>query len=315
MDFIRPDTAAVFSGSPLDRADEKRADADWIRGKIREKTTRFIAYCGLRPLMRRDPPYAIAYLSFGDIAADIEGGAVWVFLGLKKGRAYFAISLPAADPEHPPLHKAGEFQDVRAIAIQAAGLGKGTEAAMIGQGKSLLDWNTRRKFCSVCGAECEMARAGYLRRCTNGTCAAEHFPRTDPVVIMLALHEGRCLIGRQPKFIEDVYSALAGFMEPGESIEEAVRRELLEEAGIPVGRVSYVESQPWPFPSSLMIGCIAEALSDKIKLDENELEHAFWVEKAAIRDVLGGDRERHGFKLPPKMAIANRLLTAWAFSD
>jgi NAD+ diphosphatase len=159
-----------------------------------------------------------------------------------------------------------------------------------------------------------MRQAGASRVCTNAECNASHFPRTDPVVIMLAIHGDRCLLGRQPIFPPKMYSALAGFMEPGESLEEAVRREIQEEAGVPVGDVRYHSSQPWPFPASLMIGCHAVALDDKVALPGDELEEAVWFDKGFIREVLAGPRARE-LRLPPPHAIAHQLIRCWAAVD
>ena len=154
-----------------------------------------------------------------------------------------------------------------------------------------------------------MFRAGWGRKCDG--CNTEHFPRTDPVVIMLAEFEGKALVGRQSRFPPGNYSALAGFLEPGESIEEAVRRELMEESGIPTGAVRYVTSQPWPFGSQLMIACVADALDDIITLDTNELEDAMWVTRSDARAALAGDADAP-FKAPPPFAIAHTLLRSWA---
>jgi NAD+ diphosphatase len=172
----------------------------------------------------------------------------------------------------------------------------------------VLDWHARHSFCANCGTPTEPFRAGWGRRCPS--CATEHFPRVDPVVIMLAEHDDRVLLGRQPAFPAGRYSALAGFLEPGESIEEAVAREVREEAGIDVTDVRYVASQPWPFASSLMIACVARARSDALTLDRNELEDAIWVPRDQVRAVLAG--EPGPFLPPPPYAIAHTLLTRWA---
>ncbi|WP_294190078.1 NAD(+) diphosphatase, partial [uncultured Sphingomonas sp.] len=164
------------------------------------------------------------------------------------------------------------------------------------------------RFCANCGTPTALFRAGWGRKCPN--CHAEHFPRTDPVVIMLAEHDGRALIGRQPSWPAGRYSALAGFLEPGEAIEEAVRREIGEEAGVAVGAVRYVASQPWPFPSQLMIACVGQALSAEITLDENELEDAKWVTRDEVLAALDGSGD--AFLAPPPYAIAHTLLHAWA---
>jgi NAD+ diphosphatase len=182
------------------------------------------------------------------------------------------------------------------------------DAALWGTARSLVHWHNRHIFCGVCGAETAVFRAGWGRRCPN--CGAEHFPRVDPVVIMLAEHDGKVLVGRQPTYPPGRYSALAGFVEPGESLEQAVSRELGEEAGVVAGPVRYVASQPWPFPGSLMIACIAAAQSDALDLDGEELEDAIWVDRDGVAAALAGERDAP-FLAPPRFAIAHTLLTRW----
>jgi len=183
----------------------------------------------------------------------------------------------------------------------------------IAQGRSLCYWNVRHRYCGVCGELTVMKAGGYRRECP--ACGAPHFPRTDPVVIMLAIDaaggEERCLLGRQSRFAPGMYSCLAGFVEPGETIEDAVRRETAEEAGIRVGRVRYNSSQPWPFPCSLMIGCHGEALDTDIVRDETELEDARWFSRDEVRTILAGTHPG-GIKCPPTIAIAHKLIRYWA---
>jgi NAD+ diphosphatase len=183
------------------------------------------------------------------------------------------------------------------------------EAAIWGAARSLNEWHARHRFCGACGSPARLFRAGWGRRCRG--CGLDHFPRVDPVVIMLAEHRGKVLLGRQPQYPPGRYSALAGFVEPGESIEEAVARELGEEAGLTVTDVRYVGSQPWPFPGQLMIACTATAASDILTLDTNELEDAFWAERADVRAALAGDPDAP-FLAPPPYAIAYSLLRHWA---
>jgi NAD+ diphosphatase len=182
------------------------------------------------------------------------------------------------------------------------------DAAIWGAARSLLEWHGRHAYCGRCGHETRPFRAGWGRRCAN--CGLEHFPRVDPVVIMLAEHDGKVLLGRQPRYPPGRYSALAGFVEPGESVEEAVARELLEEAGIEVADIRYVASQPWPFPGQLMIACIARAVSTEVILDTNELEDAIWVDRAGVAAALAGEADAP-FGAPPAYAIANTLMKHW----
>ncbi len=199
--------------------------------------------------------------------------------------------------------------DLRSLAIDGA-LEQGDLAALA-QARSYLHWHAVNRFCGSCGAPLEMKGGGGSRTCPS--CAGEIFPRVDPVVIMLAIDGERCLLGRQSRFAPGMYSALAGFLEPGETIEEAVRREVKEEAGIRIGRVAYHSSQPWPFPSSLMIGCHAEALSTEVDVDAEELEDCRWFDREEVRLMLA-DEHPQGLKAPFPMAIAHHLIAAFAES-
>jgi NAD+ diphosphatase len=197
--------------------------------------------------------------------------------------------------------------DLRSLAVEGAVAPQ--HLGPLAQGRSLSHWHSRHGFCAVCGTATLMRAGGYRRDCPN--CKAEHFPRTDPVVIMLAVDGDRCLLGRQSRFPARMYSCLAGFIEPGETIEDAVRRETFEEAGIKLARVRYHASQPWPFPSSLMIGCHGEAISRDIVRDERELEDCRWFDRDEIRTILAGEHP-DGITAPPPIAIANRLIRSWA---
>ena len=204
-----------------------------------------------------------------------------------------------------PFKGMGHFEDLRGLA--AAGDMPRTELAILAQAKAMLDWQLRHPFCAQCGTKSRLAEGGYKRICAN--CGTEHFPRTDPVVIMLATYGDECLLGRQRGWPDGMMSALAGFMEPGESIEEAVARELQEEAGLEISSVRYLGTQPWPFPASLMIGCMAEATNKELHVDEVELEEARWVSRADIISSMAGNGP---LGAPPPMAIAYQLLKAFA---
>ena len=284
-----------FTGATLDRAERIREDADALAAAIGDLRARLLRLAALDP------------------EVDEAGGLVWdslaaapddtdlVFLGFGDGVPHFA----AASRSEPPI--TGRSRTIMGLLDRL----RPEEAAVYAGARSMVDWHLRHRFCAVCGTATAPFRAGWARRCPN--CGAEHFPRTDPVVIMLAEFEGRALIGRGSAWPPGRYSALAGFVEPGESIEEAVRRETLEEAGVPVGAVRYVASQPWPFPSSLMIACIGAAESDALILDANELEDAMWVTRDQVRASLAGEPAL--FLPPPPYAIAHTLLTAWVGAD
>ncbi|MBQ0823247.1 NAD(+) diphosphatase [Microvirga terrae] len=228
-----------------------------------------------------------------------------VFLGTLNERPVVAT---LAAPDAAELFQddpAFAVVDLRSIAVR--GLVPAEELGMLAMAKSLLDWHRRHRFCANCGAPTQPTQAGFRRDCA--ACGAQHFPRTDPVVIMLITRGDKCLMGRQPRFAEKMYSCLAGFLEPGETIEDAVRRETFEEAGIRVGAVRYMTSQPWPFPSNVMIGCIGEALTEDIAFDGEELEDARWFSKDDVRLMLEGRHEH--FAAPAPIAIANHLVREW----
>jgi len=278
-----------FTGGLLDRGDAIRHDPAAFAALRRDPAARLLVLDGYEPAMAAGE---LGWTGIDPALADAD----LVLLGLRDGIGHFA-----AITEQPARGRS--FELIAALHALAAG-----EAATYAAARSVLDWHARHRFCSNCGQVTAPFRAGWGRRCDG--CGTEHFPRVDPVVIMIAEHDGRALLGRQPAFPPGRYSALAGFLEPGESIEEAVAREIGEESGVRVGRVRYVASQPWPFPSSLMIACVAEAEDDAITLDANELEDAMWVPREMVRAVLRG--EEGPFLPPPPYAIAHTLLTVWA---
>jgi NAD+ diphosphatase len=226
-----------------------------------------------------------------------------VFLGIMNDAPRFACGL---DPQTAEALKArGDLKvtDLRSIAVQ--GLVGADELPPLAEAKAVLGWHARHRFCPNCGSPTQVVQAGWRRDCP--ACKVQHFPRTDPVVIMLVISGERCVLGRSQRFAPTMWSCLAGFIEPGETIEEAVRREVLEEAGITCGEVKYFASQPWPFPSSLMIGCHAQALSDKIVIDYEELEDARWFERDELAAMLKR-QHKDGLTTPPPVAIAHHII-------
>ena len=283
-----------FTGSPLDRADHLRHDPEALAAAIGDwRAKLLILDAAFVPEVGDDG--TLGWTSLADTAPDAE----LVLLGLIQGKPHFAAYVDGM--RAPPGRPAAMFGLLDRLLPG--------EAATYAAARSVLDWHSRHRFCANCGGATAMFRAGWGRLC-NG-CGAEHFPRTDPVVIMVAEHDGRALVGRGPQWPPGRYSALAGFMEPGESIEEAVARELYEEAGVRVANVRYVASQPWPFPSQLMMACIGEARDDALTIDPKELQDAMWVSRADVRKSLAGDPSAP-FLSPPQYAIAHTLLTAWA---
>lgn len=284
----------AFAASPLDRAAHLRRDAHWLEAAQRAPNTRLVAIGDAKPLMREG---AMVWLT----PEQAPAGAPLIFLGVDKaGAAVFAVEAQEA-PE------GGEFVELRAAAATLSG----EDLAILGCAKSLVDWHSRHPFCAACGAATEVAEAGWKRVCP--ACAAEHFPRVDPVVIMLASRGEYCLLGRQKRFAPRVYSALAGYVEPGESAEEACARELKEEAGVVTTRIRYHSTQPWPFPSSLMIGLLAEVEGKALTIDYTELEDARWFSRAETRAILEGKHE--SVRCPPPLAIAHHLIAEWAFNS
>jgi NAD+ diphosphatase len=237
----------------------------------------------------------------------VGDAATWVFLGIHEERAHFALDVSPLEDPVAELEWAGTagFPELRAV----AGRLPAGEAAVAAQARHVVDWHARHRFCPGCGGPTQPVEAGWSRRCRAVGCEAPHFPRTDPVVIMLVVDGEQCLLGRQPSWPRPFFSALAGFVEPGETLEEAVRREVHEEAGIEVGEVHYRRSQPWPFPASLMLGCRARARSSEIRVDAHELEEAAWFGRAEVRAALAGPTPR--LALPPPLAIAHHLLRDW----
>jgi len=279
-----------FTGSPLERIDNERDHPGMLEQRRADPAARLLRMAGLDPVATPDGRLDWAPLD------EAPAGVELALLGLIDGAPRFV----ALDPD-----AAGSGHNL--IWRLLDGFPPG-EAGTYAAARSLIDWHARHRFCARCGTATEIFRAGWARRC--GNCGAEHFPRTDPVVIMLAEHDGRVLVGRQPRFPAGRYSALAGFVEVGESIEEAVARELFEEAGVRATSVRYLTSQPWPFPSSLMIACAATVESDAITLDANELEHAMWVDRDGVAAALAND-PRAPFIAPPPYAIANTLFALW----
>ena len=313
-----PSNPNIFANNPLDRASYRRADDAWIKEQLANPASLFVPF---RRERRRDwEPFVLPEeqpsqgKDIGWIPAslipELAGDGITVFLDInKRGKALFAADVSATkDAEnHPALKGQGAFEDLRGLAM--AGEITPSELAIMAQAKSMIDWHARHGFCAVCGSKSEMAEAGYKRVCPS--CKAEHFPRTDPVVIMLATIGDKCFLGRQKIWPAGMHSALAGFVEPGESIEEAVARELEEEAGISVSSVTYHSTQPWPYPSSLMIGCHAIADSEDFKVDGIELSEGRWFTRAEAKAILAGEGDGTAW-FPPAFAIAHQLIKAFA---
>ncbi|MFN4155821.1 MAG: NAD(+) diphosphatase [Paracoccaceae bacterium] len=310
---MRTAETVTFGGSGLKRAAELRGDvaaqaAMLARGRV-------LPIWRGKPLMHAD---GLGWVGSDSVVLHHAGAPV--FLGFDADQPCFAADisdwLPEAGAEavqagfmdqseqhHPGLPDSFAFAELRAAMLRLTA----REAELAAMAKAVLQWHRSHGFCAVCGAASVPVMAGWQRLCQ--TCGAQHFPRTDPVVIMLVTHGNRALLGRSPAWPEGMYSCLAGFVEPGETVEAAVRREVWEEAGIRLGAVRYLSSQPWPFPASLMLGCAAEALTDTITLDPVELEHALWVTREDMVSVMAGTHPQ--IKPARKGAIAHFLIQNW----
>lgn len=304
----------TFGGSGLDRAAQDRAGAQALAAHPDART--IVVWRG-KPLLAGDAVLARLPLSH---PVFVPAAPMQVFLGREDGRPVFATDLSAWEPEdvdfstlgtfldpseqrHPDLPPDHRFAELRAVMTALSP----RDAELAATAKAVMGWHDTHRFCSRCGAQSVPAMGGWQRDCP--ACATHHFPRTDPVVIMLITRGNDVLLGRSPGWPEGMYSLLAGFVEPGETIEAAVRREVMEEAGISVGRVEYLASQPWPFPASLMFGCRGEAMDAAITLDRDELEDALWVSRETLAEVFRGTHPT--IRPARKGAIAHFLLWNW----
>ena len=294
-----------YAAAEINRRAELRDRPDEIDRLFAEPATRYLILKGDVPVLKIANATHDALFT-RDEMRNLGDMRERVFLGSDEQHSYFAILLDAEEPDVAAAQDGLMSLDLRSIGVQ--GLVTPHVLGLLGAAKSLLGWHKRHRFCAVCGHASETRSAGWKRACLS--CGAEHFPRTDPVVIMMAVKGDRCVMGRQSRFAPGVYSCLAGFVEPGETMEDAVRRELFEEAGLAISRVDYLATQPWPFPGSLMIGAIAETTSETIVIDHEELEDARWFTRDEVRQMLSGTHP-DGFTAPPPIAIAHSLMKAW----
>ena len=287
-------SAPAFAGHPFDRADHLRADAEAIAAQRGRTDARLLVLDGLAPTL--DELDRLTWTGLGGLAGDVE----LVFLGLDNGVPLFA-AIPG-DGDAGPIR--AQDRSWQAIARLPP-----SDLALYGGARSLVDWHARHRFCARCGQPTRIAKGGWQRDCLS--CMAQHFPRVDPVAIMLVEQDGALLLGRQARFPPRSFSALAGFVEPGESIEQAVAREVFEEAGVVVRDVSYIASQPWPFPSQLMLGCHCFADSRDLVIDHTEIEDARWFTRAEVAEAMRHGQDSNSFVPPPLHAIAHYMLEWW----
>lgn len=307
MDHFANSARNFYTASPVDRLAEKRTDTAWVEEQLVSDTSRFLpVWQGKNLLSTKDLPTPLGfnyndYLSWDDKEAPILLGAV-------DGLIYFGVALNTVSDGFDELVLGeGEWQEMRyqSLIIPEA------DSSLAIISKALVHWHKQHKYCGACGYETSSQQAGYMRLCSNDSCAQKHFPRTDPAIIVLVYTSEKCLLARQPSWDKGRYSTLAGFVEPGESLEDAVVREVHEESNIKVGRVFYQSSQPWPYPSSLMVGYLAEAESTDIQLLDMELEHAAWFSKAEMVDSI----RKGTLNLPPQVTISYNLIETWFDQD
>ena len=310
MNERRESITHVFAGNPLDRGEVERRDEEWLSAQANEPSSRMLPLWQLNVSVSANQ--TLAWLSVDDLrrlGVDTDP----IFLGLINGVSHFAVDVSSVDRDE--LEGGGlAFEDARTTAEYLSS----SDSGIVAQARSQLSWHGSHGFCAVCGRATHMARGGQVRRCSpreEGGCGREHYPRTDPVVITV-VHDGeRCLLGQSRGRLVAMrrYSALAGFMDQGESIEEAVAREVMEEAGIRVGAVRYHSSQPWPFPSSLMIGCHADAATTNIAFDAEEMTDVQWFSREEV--LLALEERSEILAIPGPTAIAHHLIRAWAMGE
>lgn len=294
-------SANWFEAGDLQRLEARRRDQAWLQARLGHPLTCFVPVWRHRNLIRGDAAVLVSGDELRAIASRIRAT---VLLGERGDTALFAVDLDAADEQVGQwLSALGELADLREIAGQLTR----SSAAILAQARAMAFWHQQHRFCGACGSPTEADEAGYVRRCSGADCARTHFPRTDPAVIVLVSAGESCLLGRSRAWTDPLYSTIAGFVEPGESLEDAVRREVAEETGVVVGRVSYHSSQPWPFPASLMVGFHASALRTEIIIDHHELADAAWFTRAQLLAAV----QAGSLRLPRPVSIARRLLEDW----
>jgi NAD+ diphosphatase len=315
-----------YSHPGFERAGLRRREPDWIRERVLDRASVFVPVWrtqnlvieleGIEPRAASITVEGVTTVlgDLGDIDERIAHGQ-FVFLGVIDERAHFALDVSATDApldmlRSPVLAAAGiedagiRFADLR----QLAGRLDRRDGSLLAFARAMLFWHARHRYCGLCGSPTRSEEAGHMRRCTDPACHTMHFPRTDPAVIMLVTDGDRALLGRNKNFpLPGMYSTLAGFVEPGESLEDAVAREVREEAGIDVSSVYYHSSQPWPFPANIMLGFYAEAVTRDISLDDGELADARWFERGWLLSHEDDDE----FRLPRRDSIARRLIEDW----
>ena len=297
----------IFTGNSLDRGDVERRNEDWINSNSKSEDARYLTMADLNPLVRLGSnSSAISWKSYADVTQFAEDGSDLIFLGVKNNKPHFVMDLLVDKEKFTNEHE--DFVDARSVATELPG----EEAGILAQARAQLEWHRKTQYCSVCGGKTFSIRGGQVRQCK--ICKVEHFPRTDPVAIMLIYKGDKCVLGQtKARSRSGFYSCLAGFIDQGESIEEAVMREVKEESGLMVDNVVYHSSQPWPFPYSLMIGCHARAITEDIKVDPSEMSDVRWFTKEEVKFALESSNPE--FHIPGSIAIAHHLIRAWVYES
>jgi len=293
-----------YGETGLDRMALRRGDDAWLRALLEAEGTAILPVWRARNLVARTEAPCLVALSAAEAAGLLADAVEPLFLGMRAGRAHFALDISHRDDPHavPGLDGRGEFVDLREVGPDLPR----EDGGLLAYARGLAHWHRTHRFCGRCGAATEAREAGHVRRCTDAACGASHFPRTDPAVIMLVSAGDRVLLGRKSDWPAGRYSVLAGFVEPGETLEAAVAREVMEETGIAVADVRYHSSQPWPFPASLMLGFFATALDERLVVNRDELEDARWFTRAELE----ADAAPHHIR-PRSDSVARRLIGDW----
>ena len=303
--FLNP-TFNFFTSGKLNRLSVKRLNNEWIHNKIKDETSKFIVLSNLKILVHEEPVLHAVFFSIKNLPEELTEGEKVIFLGEASGVNYFCLDVTGF-PDANYFLGFGVFKELRSVAHFL----DREVGAVLAYARAIINWHNNHQYCGVCGGPTFVAEAGHKRVCSNSECATEHFPRTDPAVIMLVEKNDNCLLARQAKWPQGQYSTIAGFVEPGESLEQAVQREVLEETGVYVEQIKYHSSQPWPFPAAIMLGFRATAVTENIKLGDHELEDANWFSRQDIVEQV----KKGTLRFPPPISISFRLIQDWFDED
>ncbi len=287
----------IFAGPYLDRASHLRQDPQWFAAALADERSRAVPVWNSRNLITADDTPRAVYLELSHIPLERRNDTGLILLGRYGDTNFFTFEIESMEP--PPVPPGSRFEDLRQVAWSLPI----DEVGLLGYARAIISWRRRHRFCGLCGAETVSAKSGHVLVCSDAACRHEQFPRIDPAIIVLVSEGERALLGRQASWPVGRYSTIAGFVEPGESLEDAVAREVFEETGIEVDRIEYHSSQPWPFPASLMLGFTAHAVTTEVRLRDQELEDARWFTRA--------DVAANGTLLPPPQSISYRLIEHW----